>query len=168
MLISIHTRIVDSSIFKAYANQYMDMEWSDGWIDEHFSSDCFLDRQTILPTLNQAVALWLQDDQEVSYALYEPAGTLELTKEERIGLEHQIQSYAKEKGTKYCYLCSQGFVVFVFTKEQPERWVRAAIRAYNRSPEFGRDIEESEVRLQHQIVIEHALLEMFDWKESTP
>lgn len=165
MLISIHSRFVDSNVFKSYADQYIDMEWFDGWIDKSFAYDCFLDRQLTLPTLNQAVTFWLQDAQEVGYALYEPIiGAPELTKEERLELERQIQVYAKEQGNKYCYLCSQGFVVFAFTKEQPERFVRAALRAYNRSPEFGRDIEETEVKLQHQVLIEHTLLDMFDWK----
>lgn len=105
-----------------------------------------------------------EDGGEVSYAIREPLiGAPDLTKEERLRLERQIQSYAKKRGLKYSYLYSHGFVVFAFTTKEPELWVHEARKAYNERPEFGNHIEESEVRLQHQIIIEHIVLGMFDW-----
>lgn len=130
--------------------------------------DCFLREQPIVRPLYQVTVYWLEDGQEVCYALRAPViGAPDLTKEERLELERQMQAYAKERGKQYSYLYCHGFAVFAFTNEEPQLWVRAARRAYNESPEFGRDIEESEVMSQHQIVFRLTLAQMFAETEWT-
>ena len=154
--------------FGEAAEQYSDWQekqvgWDgvEHWDNGFISSDCFLKRQDIVKPLFQAKICFMEGGEEISYALRDPIiGAPELTNEERLELERQLQRYAQEKGLKYSYLYRRGFVVFVFTKEEPELWVHMVREAYNNSPEFGTDLEETEVKLQHQVLVEHTLIDM--------
>ena len=150
------------------AEQYSDWQekqvgWErlEPWDNGFISYDCFLKKQDIVKPLFQAQIYLMEGGEEISYAVRDStADTSELTNEERLELERQLQAYAQEKGLKYSYLYRRGFVVFVFTKEEPELWVHMVREAYNNSPEFGTDLEETEVKLQHQVLVEHTLLDM--------
>ena len=154
--------------FRDAAEQYSDWQekkvgWEgvEHWDNGFISSNCFLKKQNIVKPLFQAKIYFLEGGEEISYALRDPIiGAPELTNEERLELERQLHRYAQEKGLKYSYLYRRGFVVFVFTKEEPELWVHMVREAYNESPEFGTDLEETEVKLQHQVLVEHTLLDM--------
>lgn len=134
--------------------------------DIFFCSNCFLGNQSIVRPIYGASIYLLEDGEEMSYALRDTfEKPPDLTNEERLKLECQMQAYAQEKNLRYSYLYSHGFAVFAFTNEEPELWVNEVREAYNRRPEIGRNIGVAEVRLQHQVLIEHTLLEMFDWAE---
>lgn len=153
----------ESSWVIAHWNGFVGKDWLLP-CDKSISFNCFLRFQDIISQLYEARIYRFEDDGEVGFALQDPFMNIpDLTKEERLELEHQIKVYAKEKGKRYSYLYHDGFVAFAFTDESPELWVHEARMAYNKRPEFDRDIKESEVRLQHQIIIEHTILDMFDW-----
>ena len=167
-LLGVDQNFKESSRFKDYLEKIIYADRLEPWDEGFISSDCFLKKQHVIQTLYQARIYVLENGDEVSYALQDPFTNIpDLTKEERLELERQILAYAKEKGKQYSYLYHDGFAVFVFTKEEPELWVYEITEAYNKRPEFNRDIEELEVRLQHQILIEHAILEMFNWEGDT-
>ena len=164
-LLGVEQNFRESTQFKDYWERILYADRLEPWDDGIISADCFLKSQSVIQTLYQARIYVLEDEGEVGYALQDPFINIpDLTKEERLELERQIQAYAKEKGKRYSYLYHDGFVAFAFTDESPELWVHEARKAYNKRPEFDKDIEESEVRLQHQVLIEHAILEMFDWE----
>lgn len=120
-------------------------------------SDCFLDLPSALQPFRPTAAYWMEDGQEVCYAL---SGTAELTAEQRLSLERQLQTYAEEKGTRYSYFYSQHFMVAAFVKENPELWVHFAIEAYRNAPGTVYILDEAEIRVQHQVLFEHAMLEI--------
>lgn len=51
-------------------------------------------------------------------------------------------------------------MVVVFAKETPELWVHFAIEAYRNDPETVYVLDEAEIRLQHQVLLEHTILEI--------
>lgn len=163
-LLGVDENFKESSRFKDYWKKIIYVDRVQPWDDDIISSDCFLNKQSVIQAFYQARIYGLEDDDEVSYALQDPfINVSNLAKEERLELECQIQVYAKEKGKQYSYLYHDGFIAFAFTDESPELWMHEVRKAYNKRPEFDRDIEESEVRLQNQIIIEHTILDMFDW-----
>lgn len=163
-LLGVDENLIESNYFKECRKKIIYAVELEPWDRGVIYSDCFLKKQPTIQMFYQVRTYMLEDESEVGYALQDPFINIpDLTKEERLELERQIQAYAKEKGKRYSYLYHDGFIAFAFTDESPELWMHEVRKAYNKRPEFDRDIEESEVRLQHQIIIEHTILDMFDW-----
>ena len=91
---------------------------------------------------------------------YALSGTAELTAEQRLSLEKQLQVYAMTRGLRYSYFYSQHFMVVAVVKENPELWVHFAIEAYRNAPGTVYVLDEAEIRVQHQVLLEHAMLEI--------
>ncbi len=120
-------------------------------------SDCFLARSFSFQIPKLTAVYWMEDGQEVCYAL---SNTAELTAKQRLDLERQLQAYAGERGLRYSYFYSQHFMIAAFAKEDPELWVRFALEAYQNDPETVYVLDEAEIRLQHQVLLEHTILEI--------
>lgn len=144
----VHLQYGDDKIIRAEVQAY------------YYSSppyDCFLDLPSALQPFRPTAAYWMEDGQEVCYAL---SGTAELTAEQRLSLEKQLQVYAMTRGLRYSYFYSQHFMVVAVVKENPELWVHFAIEAYRNAPGTVYVLDEAEIRVQHQVLLEHAMLEI--------